>query len=193
MFLYTLSVVVLIMLFVIVLWIYNHEHKKQIQKLKSQYEDKLNNKVVGQNVQHQAIGALTEKNNGLLADLQKRDYEIEELRDQLVDEVDKNKKILSQKKSSEVRLGLTSEKMLPFLAEFPYDPSHCTFLGNPLDYIVFNLDQGEIVFVEIKSGGAKESKRQKTIRELIKQGHVFYEKIRINSKGIKVTREKNDG
>jgi len=192
MLLYTLSVVFLIVVFVIVLWVYSHEHQKQIQKLKSQYEDKLNNKVVGQNVQHQAIGALTEKNNGLLADLQKRDYEIKELRDQLVDAVDNNKKILSSKKSSEVRLGQISENVAPFLEGCPYDSHNMMFLGKPLDFIVWDYDNAEIIFLEVKSGNSKESKRQRLIKNIVKEGKIFYEKMRINEKGVKITREKNN-
>lgn len=106
-------------------------------------------------------------------------------------ERDKYKKLLSQKKSSETRLGQISENLIPFLDGCPYDPKTMHFLGNPLDYLVFDLDEGKIVFLEIKSGNSRASKKQKTIKQLIQQGHVYYEEMRINEKGVKSKKAKN--
>ena len=108
-------------------------------------------------------------------------------------EKEANKTILSQKKSSETRLGQISENLTPFLEAFPYNPKNAHFLGQPIDFIVFDYDQGKIVFVEVKTGNAKESARQKLIKNMIKEGHVYYERIRINEKGTKVTSEVNNG
>jgi len=90
------------------------------------------------------------------------------------------KKITSQKKSTEVRTGHIVEKFAPFLEEFPHDPSSATFLGQPIDYIVFGEDG--VTFSEIKSGNAQLSKKQRMIRDHIKEGRVFWEEIRINDK-----------
>ena len=38
-------------------------------------------------------------------------------------------RLLSQKKSSEVRLGQISENLAPFLKEFKYNPKKCHFLA----------------------------------------------------------------
>jgi predicted Holliday junction resolvase-like endonuclease len=108
------------------------------------------------------------------------------------EELERNKKVVSQKKSSEVRLGLVSENLAPFLKDFPYDPKNVHFFGQPIDMIIFDYDQGEIIFFEIKSGGAKESQRQKTIKNMIKKGKVYYEKMTINEKGIVIKREPNE-
>lgn len=87
-------------------------------------------------------------------------------------------KLLSQKKSSEVRLGQISEQLVPFLDKFKYDPKNAHFIGMPIDYVVFNND--EIVFIEVKSGGSTLSKKQSEIKKLINGGKVRFETIRIN-------------
>jgi predicted Holliday junction resolvase-like endonuclease len=87
-------------------------------------------------------------------------------------------KLLSQKKSSEVRLGQISENLAPFLAEFKYNPKKCHFLGNPIDYIIFEDDK--IVFLEIKSGESRLSDTQKNIKKIIESKEVYFDTMRIN-------------
>lgn len=87
-------------------------------------------------------------------------------------------KLLSQKKSSEVRLGQISENLAPFLKDFKYDPKKTHFMGMPIDYIIFEEDQ--IIFLEIKSGKAQLSTKQRHIRDLIKEGKVIWDEMRIN-------------
>lgn len=89
-------------------------------------------------------------------------------------------KVKFAKKSSEVRLGRIAEQMAPFLDEFKRDPEKSQFLGQPVDYIVF--DDAEVIFVEVKSGNAKLSDRQKRIKKLVDEGKVRFELVRI--KGI---------
>lgn len=110
---------------------------------------------------------------------------------QLADEQQKNKTLLSQKISQSVRTGQIVEQMAPFLSQFPYDPKSCHFLGQPLDFIVFDFEQDKIVFLEIKSGNAKESMRQKKIKNMIKNGRVYYEKIRVSPEGVFMNTENN--
>lgn len=66
------------------------------------------------------------------------------------------------------------------------------FLGNPIDYVVFDFDEGKITFLEVKSGNSKPNKRQKTVKNLIKTGRVYYEELRINEKGIKTKKAVNE-
>ena len=114
-----------------------------------------------------------------------------ELQEQLGQEREKNRTLLSQKKSSETRLGQISEHLVPFLANCPYDPKNLHFLGNPIDYVSFDFDAGAITFIEVKSGNSKPSKRQKIIKNLIKNGNVYYDEIRINERGVKIKNYKN--
>ena len=91
--------------------------------------------------------------------------------------ISENKKVLSQKKSSEVITGQIAEKLAPFLSDFKHNPQNAIFLGQPIDYLVFGKE--EIVFVEIKSGKAQLTKKQRNIRDLIKNNKVSWEEIRI--------------
>ena len=50
---------------------------------------------------------------------------------------------------------------------------------------MYYFDEGAITFLEVKSGNSKPSRRQKTVKHIIRSGRIFYEEIRINEKGIK--------
>lgn len=89
------------------------------------------------------------------------------------------KKLLSQKKSSEVRLGQISEHFAPLLKDFPYDSKNVRFLGSPIDFVVFDLDNNRIIFIEFKTGNAKETAKQRQVRDIIKAGNVTYEVMRV--------------
>ncbi len=89
-----------------------------------------------------------------------------------------NAKILSQKKSSEVITGHIAENLAPLLKDFIWDPRKVRFLGMPIDYIYFGEDK--IVFIEVKSGGAKLTKKESEIKELILKKKVFFETFRVS-------------
>lgn len=99
------------------------------------------------------------------------------LESKLNEEVQNRKKILSQKKSSEVRLGQIAETLAPFLDQFDFDPENCNFLGKPIDYISFGDD--EITFIEVKSGNSQLNTKQRHIRDLVKNKFVAWKEIRI--------------
>tara|TARA_B100000212_G_scaffold341984_1_gene326991 strand:- start:18450 stop:18842 length:393 start_codon:yes stop_codon:yes gene_type:complete len=94
----------------------------------------------------------------------------------------KNQKseLFSKKRSTEVRTGHIVEKFAPFLDNFPHDPESAVFLGQPIDYLVFEEDS--ITFSEIKSGKSQLSQKQRNIRDNILNGNVFWEEIRIDEK-----------
>ena len=95
--------------------------------------------------------------------------------------IDRYKKLLSQKKSSEVILGGITEQLSPFLKDFPVSKEECqnlNFLGMPIDYIHFGED--EILFIEVKSGNSRLSKKQRHIRDLISDGKVKFTVFRVN-------------
>jgi predicted Holliday junction resolvase-like endonuclease len=96
-------------------------------------------------------------------------------------------KLLGQKKSSEVRVGKIGENMAPFLSGWPYDPNDFRFLGSPIDGIQFNED--ELVFVEIKTGKSVLSKKQRWIKQLIREGKVNFATFRINENGTVFNKE----
>ena len=81
-------------------------------------------------------------------------------------------KLLSQKKSSEVRTGKITEQIAPFLSDYPRDPRTARFLGDPIDFVHF--DEDKVTFVEVKSGKSQLSKKQRGIRDMIKDGKVEF-------------------
>ncbi len=103
--------------------------------------------------------------------------DIAELELKLSEETEAKKKVTSQKKSSEVRLGHIAETLAPFLDQFDFNPEECTFLGKPIDYISFGDE--EITFIEVKSGNSQLNKKQRHIRDQVKSKLVAWKEIRI--------------
>ncbi len=100
-----------------------------------------------------------------------------DLENKLTEESEAKKKITSQKKSSEVRLGLIAETLAPFLNQFNFEPEQCSFLGKPIDYISFGEE--EITFIEIKSGNAKLNNNQKRIKKQVEDKKISWKEVRI--------------
>ncbi len=81
-------------------------------------------------------------------------------------------------RSKRVIIGTTYEKLVPFEKDFPFNPRDMRFLGNPIDYVVFDglsedaLDR--IVFLEIKTGKSRLTKRQRMIAQVVREGEVGY-------------------
>ena len=79
--------------------------------------------------------------------------------------------------------GQFSEQLAPFLPDFKYLPTECRFMGKPVDLLVFKgMDEKkieEVVFVEVKSGKAKTSPVEKSLKETIEKKKVRWEEYRI--------------
>jgi predicted Holliday junction resolvase-like endonuclease len=86
-------------------------------------------------------------------------------------------KLLGQKKSSEVRTGMIAEQIAPFLEDYPMNPRTARFIGDPIDFVHF--DEDKVTFVEVKSGKSQLSKKQRNIRDLIKDGKVEFTIYRV--------------
>ncbi|WP_436873120.1 Holliday junction resolvase-like protein [Acinetobacter haemolyticus] len=87
--------------------------------------------------------------------------------------------------------GQLAEQFAPLLPQYPYLPSDSKFFGDPIDYVVFDgytdlrdgtghPDDIEVIFIDIKSGGARLSKGQEAIKRAIEQGRVRFETVRID-------------
>lgn len=88
------------------------------------------------------------------------------------------RKASSMKSRSNLR-GLLAENIAPFLIGFELEPRDARFLGNPVDFIVFDgLTEGKkdikVHFVEVKTGKSSLSKRQKTIKNAIQNNEVYW-------------------
>lgn len=82
--------------------------------------------------------------------------------------------------------GKLAEAFAPFLPGFPFKPSECKFIGDPIDYLVFEgLDERDVKsihFVEVKQGTSKLSKHQKQIKEIIdKKEDISFEEFRFEN------------
>jgi predicted Holliday junction resolvase-like endonuclease len=102
--------------------------------------------------------------------------------------LDKEKEIREDAiaKSQAVTIGKVTEHFIPFLPEFNYNPQDARFIGSPVDFVVFDgLSEGDlrqVVFLEVKSGGARLSKRECSIRNVIQAGIVAWEQVRVKGK-----------
>jgi predicted Holliday junction resolvase-like endonuclease len=99
----------------------------------------------------------------------------------------KYKKIVNQKKSSEVRLGKIAEHMVPFFGEWPYDPNNFRFIGSPIDGIQFT--DKEIIFMEIKTGKARLTNSQKSVKQLVADGKIKFATFRVGEDGCNLKLE----
>jgi predicted Holliday junction resolvase-like endonuclease len=96
----------------------------------------------------------------------------------------------SVEKSRSSLKGQIAEQMAPLLPGFRYLPADARFLGDPIDYVVFNgytgvrderaqNDSLEIVLLEVKQGRSALSGFQKAIAGAVQEGRVRFEVCRI--------------
>ena len=90
-------------------------------------------------------------------------------------------------RSFAVTTGKVLEQLVPYLPEFPFNPRDARFLGAPVDLVVFDgLSEGDlhrIVFVEIKTGNAGLSGRERRVRHAIEAGRVEWTELRVPPAG----------
>jgi predicted Holliday junction resolvase-like endonuclease len=89
------------------------------------------------------------------------------------------------KKAKSVVLGQASENVAPLMVDFPFHYKDCVFLWKGVDYIVFDglyeWNLREIIFVEIKTWSSRLNKNEKMIRDIVKNGVISYELIRVKT------------
>lgn len=98
--------------------------------------------------------------------------EIEKLYETVAFQQQQYDTLIGRKKSSEVRTGKIVEQMAPIMENYPANPETARFIGEPIDFVHF--DEDKVTFVEVKSGNSKLSKKQRIIRDLIKDGKVEF-------------------
>lgn len=89
-------------------------------------------------------------------------------------------------RSEHVVKGKVAEQLVPFGEEFGYNPRDARFLGSPLDFLVFEgMAEGmidRIVFIEVKTGMSRLSKRERQVRDAVDSGEVYYEVLSLGGK-----------
>lgn len=82
-------------------------------------------------------------------------------------------------------VGKFIEKFVPFLSKIPFVPSDMHFLGQPIDYIVFDgLHQDnveKIIFLEVKTGKSKLNKREKSLKDAVEKKKIYWKEYRIDT------------
>ncbi|MFN2570718.1 MAG: Holliday junction resolvase-like protein [Gemmatimonadales bacterium] len=86
-------------------------------------------------------------------------------------------------RSLAVTAGKVHEQLVPYLPEFGFNPKDARFLGSPVDLVVFDgLAAGavtRVVFVEVKTGGAPLTTRERQVRDVIEAREVAWMELRV--------------
>jgi predicted Holliday junction resolvase-like endonuclease len=86
-------------------------------------------------------------------------------------------------RSLAVTAGKVFEQLVPYLPDFPFNPKDVRFLGSPVDLVVFDgLSDGavsRVVFVEVKTGDAELSTRERRVRDAVLAHHVEWHELRL--------------
>ena len=119
-----------------------------------------------------ALEAANANMKKLILTVEGKDQDLHVLEQSLKFQEGQYKKLLSQKKSSEVRTGKIAEQISPFLDDYPLNPRTARFIGDPIDFVHF--DEDKVTFVEVKSGKSQLSTKQRRIRDMINDGKVEF-------------------
>lgn len=86
-------------------------------------------------------------------------------------------------RSQAVTVGKVSEQLVPLLPGFRFNPKDVRFLGSPVDLVVFDgLNDGtvrQVVFIEVKTGAAGLSSRERQVRDAILEKRVSWDELRL--------------
>lgn len=88
--------------------------------------------------------------------------------------------------SRNVLKGKVGEQFAPFIKGFDHQPSDCRFIGDPIDYIIFDgMSEGEIekvVLADVKTGPKSHlNSRQEEIKELVEKGEVNWKTLKVKT------------
>ena len=88
------------------------------------------------------------------------------------------------KKSRAVLGGLAGEQVAPFMPGFPCNPADARFVGKPVDFVAFpgaadGDEIKEVLLIEVKSGEASLSKREREIKACVQEGRLRFVEYRL--------------
>lgn len=82
--------------------------------------------------------------------------------------------------------GRISEQMAPLLPEFPFAPADARFIGNPIDFVVFdgytdakdgNGTAISVVIVEVKKGKGRLTREETLIKKAVEEGRFSWKTV----------------
>ena len=110
--------------------------------------------------------------------------ELKELLKDRAEQLKKRKKLATEKAeitTKAVNVGKNLEKVLPTLSDFKLELPDCRFLADPIDLVTFNgLTKNRVnsvSFIEVKSGGARLNKHQKSVKDAVEDKRVSYKEF----------------
>lgn len=114
--------------------------------------------------------------------IQKQQIEFEKWKQETIDEVRK----ATAKSMSQAIKGRLGERFAPLLPMFEYEIADARFIGDPIDFVVFDghskEDIQKIIFVEVKTGKTKNlTKKERQIRDRIKDKKVEWNLCHIDT------------
>lgn len=106
----------------------------------------------------------------------------------------------SVRQSASTVRGQIAEQLAPLLPGFEYAPADSKFLGDPIDYVVFDglsgarhgegdLEAIEVVLLDVKHGKSELSKVQRAIARAVEAGRVRFRVVRIAEDHSVTTRD----
>lgn len=116
---------------------------------------------------------------------QKLQVQFEQWKQEMTDNIREETK----KRMSQAIKGRVGERFAPLLPMFEYEIADARFIGDPIDFIVFDghsaKDLQKVVFVEVKTGKTKKlTKVERQIRDLVQEKKVEWELCHINPDDI---------
>jgi predicted Holliday junction resolvase-like endonuclease len=90
----------------------------------------------------------------------------------------------AKKRSRAVSKGLMLENICPYLPDFKYHPRDARFLGDPIDFVVFDglfpsKRVKELTILEVKSGDSKMGDTELSIKKAVERGKVNFDLIQL--------------
>lgn len=86
----------------------------------------------------------------------------------------------SKVKSTAVNIGFILERIAPCMKDFCFEKNDCRSLFDPIDYVIFEGltrkgNVNKILFVDIKTGKASLTSKQREIRDVVKDKKVIWD------------------
>ena len=107
---------------------------------------------------------------------------LDELKEQGKEVRERRKEISrgSEVKSTAVNIGYILERIAPCMKDFCFERNDCRSLFDPIDYVIFEglTRKGavsKILFVDIKTGNARLTGKQREIRDLVEDKRVTWD------------------
>jgi predicted Holliday junction resolvase-like endonuclease len=142
------------------------QHENEIENLKGTHEDKL-----------QALDQRWRDKVGNEVDKRLRSH-VKEIRRDAIE------------RSRVGQLGKTLERIAPMFPGFGHHPSDVRPIFDPIDFVIFDGyfkdEVTDVVFVEFKSGQARLSPVQSSIRNAVQKGRVHFEERRMTRETIQM-------